>query len=168
MWGDGDVFPNDDDCRGLMTIVVVQMNGQLFKPGSSGELEMAKRAARRPTDAELTILRVLWEHGLASVREVNRVLNETRPTGYTTTLKQMQVMTAKGLLVRDESRRPQIYRPAVQKDQTQQQLVKHLIDRAFNGSARKLVLQALQAIDVSAAELERVEKLLSELEGDKQ
>ena len=84
---------------------------------------MATGRPKRPTDAELIILRVLWEHGPSTVREVNRILNETRPTGYTTTLKQMQVMTSKGLLVRDESRRPQVYRNALSQDQTQRQLV---------------------------------------------
>ncbi|GAG50481.1 unnamed protein product, partial [marine sediment metagenome] len=74
-----------------------------------GDKDMATGRPKRPTDAELIILRVLWEHGPSTVREVNGILNETRPTGYTTTLKQMQVMTSKGLLVRNESRRPQVY-----------------------------------------------------------
>ena len=129
---------------------------------------MAKRSAKRkrPTDAELIILSVLWEHGPASVRQINRILNETRPTGYTTTLKQMQVMTAKSLLVRDESQRPQLYRPSTEKDRTRQQLVDHLIEGAFGGSARKLVIQALRASDVSDDELAQIEKLLSKLEGE--
>ena len=125
---------------------------------------MPAQAPRRPTDAELTILRVLWSHGPASVRQVNRILNETRPTGYTTTLKQMQVMAGKGLLVRDESCRPQVYRPAISKDRTQRQLVKHLIEGAFGGSGRRLVVQALRAEDLSAEEVSRVERLLEELE----
>ncbi|MDY7010543.1 MAG: BlaI/MecI/CopY family transcriptional regulator [Planctomycetota bacterium] len=127
---------------------------------------MAKRKAKRPTDAELIILNVLWEQGPATVRQVNRTLNESRPTGYTTTLKQMQVMTAKGLLVRDESRRPQLYRPAFSQEKTRRQLVEHLMDGAFGGSARKLVLQVLRVKDVSAGELSRVEKLLNEMEGE--
>ena len=129
---------------------------------------MAKLSAKRkrPTDAELVILSVLWEHGPSSVRQINRILNETRPTGYTTTLKQMQVMTAKGLLVRDESQRPQLYRPATEKDRTRQQLVNHLIEGAFGGSARKLAIQALRASDVSSDELAQIEKLLSKLEGE--
>ena len=127
---------------------------------------MPARRPKRPTDAELVILRVLWAHGPRTVRQVNRILNQTRPTGYTTTLKQMQVMTGKGLLVRDESCRPQIYRPAFSQDQTQKQLVEHLMDGAFGGSARKLVLQALRARDISAEELARVERLLDKLQGD--
>ena len=128
---------------------------------------MARRKAKRPTDAELVILNVLWEQGPATVRQVNRALNERRPTGYTTTLKQMQVMTGKGLLARDESRRPQVYRPAFSQNKTRRQLVEHLMDRAFGGSVSKLVLQALRAKDVSARELSRVETLLNKLEGKK-
>lgn len=128
---------------------------------------MARRKAKRPTDAELVILNVLWEQGQATVRQVNRTLNETRPTGYTTTLKQMQVMTGKGLLARDESRRPQVYRPAFSQNKTRRQLVEHLMEGAFGGSVSKLVLQVLRTKDVSAGELLRVEALLNKLEGKK-
>ena len=128
---------------------------------------MAKRKTKRPTDAELVILNALWQSGPSTVRQINRALNETRRTGYTTTLKQMQVMTGKGLLARDESRRPQVYRPAFSQEKTRRQLVEHLMDGAFGGSARKLVLQALRAKDVSAGELLRVEALLNKLEGKK-
>jgi len=128
---------------------------------------MAKERAKRPTGAELTILCVLWRCGPATVRQVNRILNETRPTGYTTTLKQMQVMIAKGLLVRDESCRPQVYKPALGQEQTQQALVNHLVAGAFGGSARRLVLQVLRYNDISAEELSRVERLLDKLEGDR-
>ena len=123
-----------------------------------------KKSPRRPTDAELIILRVLWDHGPATVRQVNLILNETRPTGHTTTLKQMQVMHGKGLLDCDKTRRPQVYRPTFSQDQTQLQLVGHLMDRAFAGSARTLVLQALRAKDVSSGEVARIEKLLDSLE----
>lgn len=128
---------------------------------------MARRKAKRPTDAELVILNVLWEQGQATVRQVNRTLNEARPTGYTTTLKQMQVMTGKGLLSRDESRRPQVYRPAFSQNKTRRQLVEHLMEGAFGGSVSKLVLQVLRTKDVSAGELLRVEALLNKLEGKK-
>ena len=125
-----------------------------------------RKPPKRPTDAELTILRVLWDHGPVTVRQVNRILNQTRPAGYTTTLKQMQVMHAKGLLDCDKTLRPQVYTPAVSRDRTQLQLVGHLMDGAFDGSARSLVLQALRAKDVSAAELTRVEKLLDTIQED--
>ena len=129
---------------------------------------MAKRLTKRPTDAELVILNVLWQRGPSTVRQVNRALNETRPTGYTTTLKQMQVMTGKGLLARDESRRPQVYRPAFSQNKTRRQLVEHLMAGAFGGSAGKLVLQALKIKDISAGELLRVEALLNKLGGEQE
>ncbi len=128
---------------------------------------MAKRKAKRPTDAELVILNALWQQGPSTVRQVNLTLNETRRTGYTTTLKQMQVMTGKGLLTRDESRRPQVYRPAFSQEKTRRQLVEHLMDGAFGGSVSKLVLQVLRTKDVSARELSRVEALLNKLEGER-
>ena len=128
---------------------------------------MAGRKAKRPTDAELVILNVLWEQGQATVRQVNRTLNETRRTGYTTTLKQMQVMTGKGLLSRDESRRPQVYRPAFSQNKTRRQLVEHLMDGAFGGSVSKLVLQVLRTKDINPRELSRVETLLNKLEGER-
>jgi len=129
---------------------------------------MNRKKLKRPTDAELTILEVLWERGPSSVREVHKVLNPIRPRAHTTTLKQMQVMTAKGLLVRDESRRPQVYRPAREDHQTRQQLVDHLIEGAFGGSACKLVMQALGSRDVSSQELSQIEQLLEKLEGSRE
>ncbi|MAE61042.1 MAG: transcriptional regulator [Planctomycetaceae bacterium] len=125
---------------------------------------MARRSAKRPTDGELTILRVLWEHGPCTVRQVNRILNETRPTGYTTTLKQMQVMTDKRLLAKDESRRPQVYRSAQSPSRMRKQLAEHLVDKVFGGSAQKLVMQVLESRDISPKQLAQIEKLLGELE----
>src|ERR1700688_1144652 len=98
---------------------------------------------RRPTEAELGILRVLWEGGPRSVRDIQRVLNASRPTGYTTVLKLLQIMTDKGLVERDETQRPQIYRARYSQTQTQRQLVSDLLHRAFGGSVKALVLQAL-------------------------
>ncbi len=121
---------------------------------------------RRPTEAELSILRVLWEKGPGSVREIQRILNETRPTGYTTVLKLIQIMTEKGLVQRDESVRPQIYRARHSQEQTQRQLVRDLLQRAFGGSVKTLVLQALSTKKSSAAELEQIEKLLDRIEGE--
>ncbi len=118
----------------------------------------------RPTEAELTILRVLWDHGPHSVREIQRMLNESKPTGYTTVLKMLQIMTEKGLVDRDETRRPQIYRARHTREHTQQQLLTNLLDRAFGGSVRTLVLQALAAKKSSPEELEAMEKLLDKFE----
>jgi predicted transcriptional regulator len=122
---------------------------------------------RRPTEGELGILRVLWEGGPRSVRDIQRVLNESRPTGYTTVLKLMQIMTDKGLVERDESQRPQIYRARYSQEQTQRQLLRDLLDRAFGGSVKDLVLQALATRRSSPEELEAMEKLLDRFEGEK-
>jgi predicted transcriptional regulator len=122
---------------------------------------------RRPTEAELGILRVLWEGGPRSVRDIQRILNESRPTGYTTVLKLMQIMTEKGLVERDESQRPQIYRSRYSQEQTQRQLLRDLLDRAFGGSVKELVLQALATKRSSPEELEAIEKLLDRFEGEK-
>ena len=122
---------------------------------------------RRPTEAELGILGVLWEGGPRSVRDIQRILNESRPTGYPTVLKLMQIMTEKGLVERDESQRPQIYRSRYSQEQTQRQLLRDLLDRAFGGSVKELVLQALATKRSSPEELETIEKLLDRFEGEK-
>ena len=110
---------------------------------------------------------MLWDNGPASVRDIQRILNETRATGYTTVLKTIQIMTEKGLVERDETVRPQIYRPRHSQEQTQRQLVRDLLQRAFGGSVKTLVLQALSTKKSSAAELEEIEKLLDRIEGEK-
>jgi BlaI family penicillinase repressor len=122
---------------------------------------------RRPTEAELAILKVLWEAGPRSVRDIQRILNDIRPTGYTTVLKMMQIMTEKGLVERDESQRPQIYRTRYSQEHTQRQLLRDLLDRAFGGSVKELVLQALAARRSSPDELDAMEKLLDRFEGDR-
>ena len=119
----------------------------------------------RPTEGELSILRVLWEGGPQSVRDVQRVLDRHKPTGYTTVLKLMQIMTEKGLVARDESQRPQIYRARYSQQHTQQRLLRNLLDRAFGGSVKALVMQALAAKKSSREELEAMEKLLDRFEG---
>ena len=119
---------------------------------------------RRPTEAELTILRVLWEQGPATVREIHKILAADRPTGYTTVLKLLQIMTEKGLVERDECRRPQVYRPAYSQEHTQRQMVGDLLQRAFGGSVKALVLQALEAKKSSPEELAEIEKLLDRFE----
>lgn len=126
---------------------------------------MGKRDLPRPTDAELAILRVLWQRGASTVRQVQEELNRYRETGYTTALKLMQIMTEKGLVVRDESQRTHVYEARVAEEQTQKQLVRDLLDRAFGGSARKLVMQALSVKKASAEELAQIRQLLDELDG---
>lgn len=121
-------------------------------------------ASRRPTDAELAILQVLWERGPMSVREVLLELERGKPTGYTTVLKLMQIMTVKGLVVRDESTRPQMYRASATREQTQRQLLRDLARRAFGGSVNALVLQALATKRSSAEQLQAIERLLNRVE----
>jgi BlaI family penicillinase repressor len=119
----------------------------------------------RPTPAELEILRVLWTHGPSTVREVLERLEEQRPTGYTTALKLLQIMADKGLVRRDESARAHVYAARMPEHETQQQLVRDLVDRAFGGSASKLVLHALSTRKTPRAELARIRELLDRLEG---
>jgi BlaI family transcriptional regulator, penicillinase repressor len=119
----------------------------------------------RPTKLELAILKVLWEAGPRSVREIQTILNESKPTGYTTVLKMLQIMTEKGLVERDETVRPQIYRTKYSQEQTQRNLVSDLLQRAFGGSVKALVMQALATKKSSAKDLEAIEKLLDRIEG---
>ena len=118
----------------------------------------------RPTDAELEILKVLWRRGPSTVREVFETIGETKQTGYTTVLKFMQIMSEKGLVRRDESERAHRYESALAEEETQRQLVGDLLQRAFDGSARKLVLQALSTERATASELAEIRRLLDELE----
>ena len=119
----------------------------------------------RPTPAELEILRVLWQQGPSTVREVQERLEAERPTGYTTVLKLLQIMTDKGLVGRDESARAHVYAASAPEAQTQKQLVRDLVDRAFGGSASQLVLHALSGRKASREELSRIRELLDQLEG---
>lgn len=114
----------------------------------------------RPTDAELSILRVLWERGPSTVRQVHDVLSRERPTAYTTALKLLQIMTEKGLVRRDETDRTHIYHARLSEAQTQRQLVRDLLDRAFGGSSSKLVMQALAARRATPEELGEIRKLI--------
>ncbi len=115
---------------------------------------------RKPTDAELAILRVLWTRGPSTVRQIAEALD--REAGYTTILKLLQIMTDKRLVARDESSRTHVYEAAFTEDETQRQLVSDLLDRAFNGSAAKLVLQALAAKKTTPAELAVIRKMLDQ------
>src|ERR1700730_379286 len=119
----------------------------------------------RPTKLELTILRVLWDAGPRSVREIQTILNESKPTGYTTVLKMLQIMTEKGLVARDETVRPQIYRPQYSQDRTQRQLLRDFIQRAYGGSVKALVMHALATRKSSPEDLDAIEKLLNRFDG---
>ena len=115
-----------------------------------------------PTDAELDILAVLWRLGPGTVREVHEALG--KDSGYTTTLKQMQVMTEKGLVVRSERFRSHVYQAAAPKEQTQKQIAGDLLKRAFDGSAKSLLLGALSAHRASDEELEEIRRMLDRFE----
>ncbi len=114
----------------------------------------------RPTDAELAILRILWSRGASTVRQVHESLERERPTAYTTALKMLQIMTEKGLVRRDDTDRTHVYQARLTEEQTQRQLVRDLLDRAFGGSSSKLVLQALTARRATAEELGEIRKLI--------
>jgi predicted transcriptional regulator len=117
---------------------------------------------RRPTDAELDILTVLWSTGPATVRQVHELISRRRPAQYSTILKFMQIMADKGLLLRDEGQRAHIYKAARPREWTQQQLAGHLLERAFSGSAKALLVGALSAKKTTKSELAELRKLLNE------
>ena len=112
-----------------------------------------------PTEAELDILQILWAAGPQTVREVHQALSN-RQTGYTTVLKQMQMMSEKGLLTRNERFRSHVYAAKQPQEQTQQRLVTNLLQRAFSGSAKNMVLGALSAHPVSPSELEEIKRVI--------
>ena len=124
---------------------------------------MARQKNSRPTDRELTILQILWDNGPSTVRQVNEAMNKDEDTGYTTTLKLMQIMAEKGLVKRDESQRTHVYEANVGEERMQKQLVGELLERVFSGSAEKLVMRALSARKVSEKELAKIRKLLDEI-----
>ena len=119
----------------------------------------------RPSDGELAILRVLWSRNVATVRDVHTELSKDRDMGYTTVLKLMQIMVEKGLVARDECARSHTYRPLQGEAETQRCLLKELLHKAFAGSRRELVLQALETEPASVEELEDIRKLLNDAKG---
>ncbi|MCC6857849.1 MAG: BlaI/MecI/CopY family transcriptional regulator [Bryobacterales bacterium] len=118
----------------------------------------------RPTAAELEILAVLWERGPSTVRQVHDALARRKPALYTTVLKLLQIMTEKGLVRRDESRRAHVYRASQPREATQRQLAGDLLQRVFGGSARSLLQGALAAKRASREELDAIRRLLDEYE----
>jgi len=127
------------------------------------EKRQSKQAVPLPTEAELEILNILWTTGPSTVREVHTALSE-KQTGYTTVLKQMQVMAEKGLLTRSERFRSHVYEVRLPKERTQQLLAKNLLQRAFDGSTKNLVLGALSSQKVSSSELAEIRRMLDEFE----
>jgi predicted transcriptional regulator len=127
---------------------------------------MTEQPLPRPTDAELHILRVIWQRGPSTVRDIHDALSSTQATGYTTVLKLLQIMTEKGLVVRDESQRAHIYESRLSEQKTQRQLLGDLMERAFGGSPALLVMQALAGKKASATEIEDIRAMLDQLEGE--
>lgn len=119
---------------------------------------------QRPTEAELEILQVLWEHGACTVRDVHEVLHKRDGTGYTTALKQLQIMHDKGLVERDESQRAHVYHAVVSKERTQKKFLSDLVQRVFDNSPSRLVLQALGDHKASREELQEIRALLNRLD----
>ena len=117
-----------------------------------------------PTDSELQILTVMWENGPSTVREVYAEIGAKRGVGYTTVLKLMQIMLEKGWLLRDEASRSHVYRPAIPQEKVQRSLAKTLIDTAFGGSAKNLVVEALGAKRPTADELAELRDLIEQME----
>ena len=117
----------------------------------------------RPTESELEILQVLWEKESATVRTVHEELAKIKDSGYTTTLKLMQIMFEKGLVSRDDSNKTHIYQPAISREKTQNQFLNKMINTLFAGSSTNLVLQALGGHTTSEAELEKIQLLINDL-----
>ena len=125
---------------------------------------MTNRRSKRPTDAELEILAILWEEGPSTVRDVHSRLSTRRPTGYTTALKTMQIMAEKGLVNRDESRRTHVYAAKLEREQAQRSFVSDMLGSIFGGSPKSLVMRALESDDVTADDLAEIRKAIDEFE----
>lgn len=128
-------------------------------------LTMSLEKKLKPTESELEILQVLWQHGPSTVRFVHEELSKAKEVGYTTTLKLMQIMAEKGMLEADKSSRSHIYRPLLEEERTQRQLLDRFLDSTFRGSAMKLVMQALGNHKTSQEELNEIRNLLDKMEG---
>lgn len=132
--------------------------------GNQSIITMSNSKYIKPTESELEILQILWEKGLATVREVHEELAKTKDAGYTTTLKLMQIMNEKGLVRRDDSMRTHVYQAAVNKEKTQKHLLNKMIDSLFGGSPTQLVIQALgNNHKASPEEIEKIQRLLDNL-----
>lgn len=127
---------------------------------------MAKKQTPKPTDSELEILQILWQNGASTVKAVNEKLNEKKETGYTTTLKMLQIMFEKNLVERDENERSHVYKAVIDQNDIQKVLLDKLLETAFSGSAANLVMQALGNSKPSKEELKKIKELLNQIEKD--
>lgn len=124
---------------------------------------MPRPASSQPTEVELQILRILWELGPSTVRDIHNRMTLSKDTGYSTTVKMLSVMLEKGLAKRDDSVRPQVYRAASTQARTQKKMLNEMIQKVYDGSAKSLVLQALSSTKASKQDLDEIRKLLDEL-----
>ncbi|MCS6820450.1 MAG: BlaI/MecI/CopY family transcriptional regulator [Microscillaceae bacterium] len=122
----------------------------------------------KPTEAELEILQVLWKRGACTVREVHEQLSQQKDTGYTTTLKLMQMMHEKGILKRNESQRSHVYEALWQEEEVQKSLLARFVETAFGGSAMKLVMQALGNSKTTEKELKQIKEMINQIEQEQQ
>lgn len=125
---------------------------------------MPKQNIQKPTESELEILSILWQREAATVREVHEIINDKRPTAYTTILKLMQIMTEKGLVVRDERAKAHVYRPTIEREATERKFAEDLLKRVFGGSASQLVMRVLETKPASDEELSEIRRMLDEAE----
>jgi predicted transcriptional regulator len=128
---------------------------------------MTKKKTPKPTDSELEILLILWQNGASTVKTVNEKLNEKKETGYTTTLKMLQIMYEKNLVDRDENERSHVYKAAINQNEIQKVLLDKLLETAFSGSAANLVMQALGSSQPSKEELKKIKELLNQIERER-
>ena len=128
---------------------------------------MPRRRSSTPTEGELEILNVLWDHGPSTVRQIHNIIKTRRGTVYSTTLRMVQFMSEKGLLVRDDSVRPQTYAPAQSQEQTQLELVDYVIQSGFGGSAMGLVLRAVGSSRLTPEELAQINAIIAKAKGDR-
>lgn len=128
---------------------------------------MAKKQTPKPTDSELEILLILWQNGASTVKTVNEKLNEKKETGYTTTLKMLQIMYEKNLVERNENERSHVYKAAIDQNEIQKVLLDKLLETAFSGSAANLVMQALGNSQPSKEELKKIKELLNQIERER-
>jgi len=135
----------------------------LYIESNDTSIIMAKKKPQ-PTDSELQILQLLWQYGASSVRNINDVLNEKREVGYTTTLKMMQIMREKELVLRDDSQRTHIYSAAIKEQDTQKRLLDNFVESAFRGASMKMVMQALGNHEASEEELSEIKALIESIE----
>lgn len=126
---------------------------------------MARHASSQPTDVELQILRILWENGPSIAREIHSQLEASKGTTYSTTVKMLSVMLDKGLVLRDEQTRPQVYRTASTRQRTQKRMLGDLLDKVYDGSSMTLMMHALSSKKASSEELSEIRRMLDELEG---